>query len=156
PRTIGVTPPDGPISIRPPPMSLRGRDLTPASASDDTEQIVHRAWRRLLGVPRVPSGASFFDLGGDSLLAVQLLAELRVKTGADLKMRQFAAQPTVEGMVALLRPQAEPAPKSSVPKTLRPPPSLLVPPNSQAPKTIRPPSVLVSNDAGAGPLSVRS
>jgi amino acid adenylation domain-containing protein len=140
-RTLDVMPQEGPISIRLPPMSIRGRDIAPASAAGETEEIVRRSWRRLLGVPRVPAGANFFDLGGDSLLAVQLLAELRVKTGTELKMRQFAAQPTVEGIVALLRPPAESAP----------------PPNSPAPKPfVRAPELLVPNDSGSGPLSVRS
>src|SRR5262249_58206646 len=129
PRVIEVTPFEGPLSIRLPPMSMRGPELSPATASDGTEDIVQRSWRRLLGVPRVHAGASFFDLGGDSLLAVQLLAALRRKTGAEIKMRQFSAQPTVEGIVALLRPQSEPAPapKTPAPQTLAPPPSLNVP-----------------------------
>jgi thioesterase domain-containing protein/malonyl CoA-acyl carrier protein transacylase/ketosteroid isomerase-like protein/SAM-dependent methyltransferase len=176
PRVIEEMPLEGPISIRPPPMSLRGHDFEPAGASDEMEEIVRRSWRRLLGVPRVPAGVSFFDLGGDSLLAVQLVAELRVKTGAEIKMRQFAAQPTVEGIVALLRPSTEsaPSPAPPAPKTLVPPPSLssarktLLPPPivSPVPKTllpppvpktlVPPPSVFVPNDSESGPLSVRS
>ena len=80
------------------------------SAPDGAEQLVESVWRRLLGGSHVPVGAKFFELGGDSLLAVQLLSELRVRTGVAITVRQFIAQPTVDGIAALLRRHGGPGP----------------------------------------------
>src|SRR5262249_45323670 len=46
---------------------------------------------------------NFFDLGGDSLLAVQMLDELRVRTGHEIRTPEFSENPTVEGVASLLR-----------------------------------------------------
>ncbi len=81
--------------------------VDPASAS--SAATVQRMWKRLLGVSHVPTDSSFFEMGGDSLLAVQFLAELRVR-GGEIKMRQFAADPTVAGLAALLDAGEPPPP----------------------------------------------
>lgn len=80
-----------------------------APALSSAEETVQRMWRRLLGVPHVPTDRSFFEMGGDSLLAVQFLAELRVRVTGEIKMRQFAANPTVAGLGALLEAGKLPA-----------------------------------------------
>src|SRR5205085_1021198 len=41
------------------------------------EQRVAQVWSELLGVPRVGREQSFFELGGDSLLAAQVAGRLR-------------------------------------------------------------------------------
>ncbi|MDI1476289.1 non-ribosomal peptide synthetase/type I polyketide synthase [Polyangium sp. y55x31] len=81
-----------------------------ALASDATEQIVRDMWKRMLGVENPRPGESFFDLGGDSLLAVQLLAELHMKTGQRIKNAAFATNPTLGGLVALVRAAGRTAP----------------------------------------------
>lgn len=87
---------------------------TMMDADDNIDkESVESLWRRLLGCSHVPTGVSFFELGGDSLLAVQLLAELQVKTGRNIKLKQFYAEPTVGGLQALLRSSSEPEPLSA-------------------------------------------
>lgn len=78
-------------------------------APDEDGGAAEGLWKRLLGSAPTSDAANFFELGGDSLLAVQLLAELRLKTGREIKMRQFAAQPTLGGLKELLRQTEEPA-----------------------------------------------
>ncbi|MDI1431311.1 non-ribosomal peptide synthetase/type I polyketide synthase [Polyangium sorediatum] len=74
----------------------------PEADGDDADILVQGIFRRLLGLSRVPPRASFFDLGGDSLLAIQMLAEIRTRTGHEMKVSQFNEDPTVHGMARFL------------------------------------------------------
>src|SRR6185436_748197 len=95
----------------PPPLAL------PDGA--DGGALAEELWRRLLGRTAAPAEASFFALGGDSLLAVQLLAELRVATGRHITTRQFTADPTLRGLKALLS-STEPAAALAAPPSPAP------------------------------------
>ena len=41
---------------------------------------------------------NFFDLGGDSLIAVRLITKLRAASGFDLSLRNLFERPTVAGL----------------------------------------------------------
>jgi len=84
---------------------LAQRDPAAASPAPSLEAEVAGLWQRLLGVEHVHPEDGFFDLGGDSLLAVQLLAELRVRLGVEVKVSQFSQAPTAEGLMALVAGQ---------------------------------------------------
>ena len=75
---------------------------------DSGRGLLAQIWQRLLGVERIDPSASFFDLEGDSLLAVQLLAEVRVRLGVTIKIPQFSQSPTFEGLLRLLTQAAPP------------------------------------------------
>jgi thioesterase domain-containing protein/SAM-dependent methyltransferase/acyl carrier protein len=64
-------------------------------------------WERLLGVSPVDVRTSFFDLGGDSLLAIRAVDEASRSLGREIPMAVLLQEPTVEGMAAALR--ADPA-----------------------------------------------
>jgi acyl carrier protein len=49
-----------------------------------TQQLLADAWRELLGVEQVAPGDNFFDLGGSSLLAVELISRLRGRVSVEL------------------------------------------------------------------------
>ncbi|GAA1299942.1 beta-ketoacyl synthase N-terminal-like domain-containing protein [Saccharothrix xinjiangensis] len=70
---------------------------------DELEDAVAKLWAEVLGLDRVGAHDDFFDLGGESLLAMQLVARLRDRHGADLSMRQLFDAPTVARLTALLR-----------------------------------------------------
>lgn len=72
--------------------------MTDGSISD----IVADAWRELLGAAPAP-GASFFEAGGNSLLAVRLLARLEAATGQPLALKDFVARSTLQGLVESIR-----------------------------------------------------
>jgi acyl transferase domain-containing protein/acyl carrier protein len=67
-------------------------------AGDELEQLVTTIWRELLGVERINAADNFFDLGGNSLLAIQLIAQLRKTFGLDLPMSSLFEAPTVAGL----------------------------------------------------------
>jgi dihydroaeruginoic acid synthetase len=66
------------------------------------EQDVADAWTLVLGTAPAGRDDGFFGAGGDSLLATRVIALLRERTGAELPMRDFFRDPTVEGLAAAL------------------------------------------------------
>jgi amino acid adenylation domain-containing protein len=52
-----------------------------------TETIVARAWSDVLGVPDLGRHSNFFELGGESLAAVQVVAMLSDEIGAEVPLR---------------------------------------------------------------------
>lgn len=59
------------------------------------EQIVAGIFARVLGLKRVGTDQSFFDLGGDSLLAMRAVAAVNTALAADLSVRVLFDAPTV-------------------------------------------------------------
>ena len=83
-----------------------------------------RWWKELLGVDKVGIRDNFFDLGGQSLTGVRLLAKVKKKYGVDLKLATLFSAPTIEKLCALVREQAAPPPSLS---QMREPPRPLEP-----------------------------
>jgi amino acid adenylation domain-containing protein len=57
--------------------------------TNETEALVVDLFRKLLGVSAVSVTDDFFDLGGQSLLAARLLAEIRQATGKQIPLSQL-------------------------------------------------------------------
>ncbi len=62
------------------------------------EQLVAGHWQALLGVPRVGRNDHFFELGGNSLIALQLVSRLRSTLGVELALRELFSRPTVAAL----------------------------------------------------------
>ncbi|MCP4669309.1 MAG: non-ribosomal peptide synthetase, partial [Deltaproteobacteria bacterium] len=58
------------------------------------EQILARIWAHLLGHDRVGADEDFFELGGDSILSIQVVARAR-REGLSLQARDLFQHPTV-------------------------------------------------------------
>ncbi|WP_142254574.1 condensation domain-containing protein, partial [Mycobacterium colombiense] len=63
--------------------------------STETEKIVAGVFAEVLGLDRVGVDDSFFDLGGDSLSAMRLIAAVNAGLDADLSVRAVFEAPTV-------------------------------------------------------------
>ncbi|GAA1025439.1 amino acid adenylation domain-containing protein [Amycolatopsis albidoflavus] len=63
--------------------------------SGPVETSVARLWSSLLGVESVGRHASFFALGGDSLLATRLLELTRTRFSVEITLRQLLGSPSV-------------------------------------------------------------
>jgi amino acid adenylation domain-containing protein len=72
-----------------------GAWLAPRTA---TEEAVAGIWAALLRRDRVGAEDNFFDLGGDSLLATQVVSRLRAAFEIDLPLRRFFEVSTVAGL----------------------------------------------------------
>lgn len=68
-------------------------DDLPATPLTPTEQILSLMWARLLHQPLVKAHDDFFALGGDSLLAVRCLAEVRQLLQIDLELSSLFDAP---------------------------------------------------------------
>jgi aryl carrier-like protein len=67
-----------------------------------TEMAVAELWTRLLDLPTVARGRTFFASGGDSLLAMRLIEELRMRFGLELSLRELLRAPTVGQLATLI------------------------------------------------------
>ncbi len=83
------------------------------SAGEDLESQIADVWCRVLGVEELGREENFFDLGGNSLLGMQLVAELGRDFGVEVEPVALFESPTVAAMARYLSPEteAEAAPK---------------------------------------------
>ncbi|WP_431290920.1 amino acid adenylation domain-containing protein [Burkholderia cepacia] len=80
--------------------------------ADERQATLLACWEHALGRPANARDATFFALGGDSLLATRLLAQLRERLGVRVGMAAFYRQPTLAGLAAQLD-EAAPALQAS-------------------------------------------
>jgi amino acid adenylation domain-containing protein len=66
----------------------------------ELEEQVAEIWRQVLGLETVGAQDSFLELGGDSLLATQLVASLRQTFAVELPVDQLFRAPTVDAVAA--------------------------------------------------------
>ena len=71
-------------------------------AADATEATIAGIWARALGVNTVSTTANFFDLGGHSLLVVQVQRQMRDALIRDIAITDIFRFPTVQALAAHL------------------------------------------------------
>jgi len=64
-------------------------------AADDIEAEVGRIWKAVFGHEQIGLHEDFSDLGGHSLIAMQIVARVRSFYQIDLSLRDFFATPTI-------------------------------------------------------------
>ena len=75
------------------------RHVAPRTA---TELRIAAIWADVLGVASPGVDHDFFDLGGHSLRAAQIVTTLRSEFGVDMAMRHLFEQPTISGLSELV------------------------------------------------------
>jgi acetoacetyl-CoA synthetase len=75
---------------------------------DAIESAVAAIWRKLLGRNDIARDVDFFDLGGDSLMTLNLMFELEEALGVELPVTLIYEAPTIASLTALIRAQASP------------------------------------------------
>ena len=72
----------------------------------EEEQLLVGIWKNLLRAPQVGIDDNFFDIGGHSLLAAQLIAQVRSATGRKIAVSSVFRAPTIRAFAQLLRDDA--------------------------------------------------
>src|SRR5271165_2557179 len=96
--------PNGKVDRRalPPPDSSQIATAEKLAPRDDLEMILVRIWEKVLGVPNIGVNDNYFDLGGHSVLAVRLLAEVEKVVGRKIPLASLFRGSTVASLAKLL------------------------------------------------------
>ncbi|MFF0223667.1 beta-ketoacyl synthase N-terminal-like domain-containing protein [Streptomyces sp. NPDC004629] len=82
--------------------SADGWDPATVWPDDEVAQSVARVWHDMLGVSPIGPDDDFYDLGGNSLFAIQIVGRLR-QTHGDFPMSAVFEAPTVDSLAAAIR-----------------------------------------------------
>jgi thioesterase domain-containing protein/acyl carrier protein len=74
-----------------------------AMQGNDTEQHLARIWQELLRIDAVGLDQNYFDLGGDSSLAVQMFAEIERTLSVKLPLATLYDAPTIGELARIIR-----------------------------------------------------
>jgi acyl carrier protein len=80
----------------------------PSLASDyvapmtEMQASIAEIWGGLLGIKAPGIRDNFYDLGGDSLLATQMISRIREVFSVSVQIKEVFASPTIEGLSALV------------------------------------------------------
>lgn len=95
----GGASPGGPPAA---PAATKGAAL-PANRGE-LEQVVSRVWQRILGRENLQREDNFFDLGGNSLLGLQLVNDLSQELGVQIAAVELFEHPSIAALVGHLQP----------------------------------------------------
>jgi phthiocerol/phenolphthiocerol synthesis type-I polyketide synthase E len=73
------------------------------ATTDDTTKLLTRIWQELLGVESIGLDQNYFDLGGDSVLAVHLFAQIEKAFNVKLPLATLFEAPTIQELARILR-----------------------------------------------------
>lgn len=68
----------------------------------EVEQRLAKIWKKLLKLEVVGVKDNYFDLGGNSLSATQLISRMRREFGVELPLRQLFRNPTIEAVASAI------------------------------------------------------
>ena len=69
-------------------------------APESIEGFIGQIWKNILGVPSVAVSDNFFELGGDSLLAIQVITQLKNRLRVNIPVVLFYESPTVASLAS--------------------------------------------------------
>ncbi len=71
-------------------------------AENQIERMISTIWQEVLGLPKVGTSDNFFDLGGHSLLVVQVQRRLKEATSREVSITDMFRLPTIRALAAHL------------------------------------------------------
>lgn len=79
-----------------------GHEDGPRSPLTPTEELVAGLWQDVLGAPKVGPEGNFFNLGGHSLMATQVVSRIRRVFGCEIALRTLFEKQTVRELAAYI------------------------------------------------------
>jgi len=89
-------------ALPPPPETRPALDVPFIAARGLVEEALAESWSRLAGIDTVGIDDSFFDIGGESLLAVEAVADLKRRFQIDVSLPELFAAPTIRAVARLV------------------------------------------------------
>ncbi|MEH2366202.1 amino acid adenylation domain-containing protein [Nostoc sp.] len=102
--------PNGKVDRQNLPASDRARpDLeeTFIAPRNSTEETLFSIWAQLLGLEQIGINDNFFNLGGHSLIAAQILSRIRESFQVELFFHHIFANPTIAGLTVLIEQHSQ-------------------------------------------------
>jgi acyl transferase domain-containing protein/acyl carrier protein len=87
-----------PARLQPADAAALAPQLAPGGEANPVEGIVHGIYREFLGGDQLDHALTFFDLGGNSLVAIQLINRLRETFQVDVPLRGFYQRSSIESV----------------------------------------------------------
>jgi acyl carrier protein len=75
---------------------------------NEIERAIANIWQELMGIDQVGIHDNFFNLGGHSLLGIQVISRLRNSLHVELSVRSLFEKPTIEELAGVITERAEP------------------------------------------------
>lgn len=97
-----------------PPSTLAAFDRAVVPNRDEVESQLTKIWEKTLALQPVGVTDNFFDLGGHSLQAVRMFAEVEKTFGKSIPLATLFQAATIEELAAILRQDGWSAPESSL------------------------------------------
>lgn len=98
-RSVAALAPPHPIEPEPGPAP----EDVPISEDDELTRSVTAVWTAALGLPTVDLGANFFDLGGHSLMLMNVINDLSETYDAFIPLGEVLIDPTARNLVDVVR-----------------------------------------------------
>jgi aspartate racemase len=105
---------DGNCALPAPNQPSQESEETFAASQNELELPLTKIWEEVLGIHPIGVRDNFFDLGGNSLLAVSLFAEIEKKFGKNLPLATLFQEPTIEKLSNILRQKGWSAPSQTL------------------------------------------
>jgi amino acid adenylation domain-containing protein/FkbM family methyltransferase len=93
-------------------LASRGKEVAPTGdcrPRTETEAKLERIWSEVLKRDSVGVNENFFQIGGHSLIATNIIARVRKATGVDLPLRTLFQTPTIAGLATTLESFVNPS-----------------------------------------------
>ncbi|HEX8088510.1 MAG TPA: SDR family NAD(P)-dependent oxidoreductase, partial [Blastocatellia bacterium] len=82
--------------------SREGLGTDYAAPTNEVERVMADIWQKLFGMDRMGIHDDFFNLGGNSLLAIQLASQLRREFKVELPLSKLFEAPTIAGLAVII------------------------------------------------------
>ncbi|CAN5599062.1 hypothetical protein BH11BAC2_BH11BAC2_06210 [soil metagenome] len=89
-------------SLPPPDTSRPDLGIPYAAPENKTQELLAEVWSQLINIESIGIHDNFFDLGGNSLLALQSIAKLKQEANIDLSVVKMYQHPTISALAKVL------------------------------------------------------
>lgn len=79
-----------------------------------TDLEIAELWAEILDIDEVETDDHFFELGGNSLLVIEVVKELKARSGVAVPLGDLLRDPTPRAVAAILAAAPRPAAESAV------------------------------------------